>query len=685
MKTTKLIRTAVGAFAAALVIWANPLRADGITVRVTPPEAAQFLRFQIFDLRVEATAATGSTVSALTVTLDGVDITAKGRLLPGAAANVLNWMYYDAALGIAGPRVLAASAAGFTGSATITGSGASALTIRDWDVSQLRQPVAAVPLDAAAEFAGLSVPAGGPADPALATAQGTDQLHLGGNHPAFHVLAAPQAGTSLPKAKNVILFIGDGMGIAHRTAGRVLSKGYAGGKAKGTLSMDRFPFNGMLMTSSLNSLITDSAPSAHAYSTGNKGNNGTEGVFPDNDTDPGNNPRIEHLSEFISRTFGKVTGIVSDAFATDATLAAFLAHTADRNNGTLIASQYFDNRAGTGLKVLMGGGSYDFIPKSQTGSRRTDERDVLGAFKSDGWTFVDSATKLAAYTPAPNDRLLGLYNLDNMNVAYDKLKLGDPAVLGAFPDQPFLKDMARKAIDVLKQYPNGFFLMVEGAHIDKQSHRMDSERAIYDVIQLDQAIQVALDFALATNSDGDPGNDTLVLVTADHECGGLALPAVSRPDKAGTRDYVKTYQYSAPGNDSKVFNFTDYTDSKGTGYPENPAAAHKLIMNWGANSDRYEDWQPNPKPKDPGVLANGVVVANPADPAKTNGVLITGIIENGVAGGDAQTQAVHTMSDIPISAFGPGSSQFSRVLDNTQVFFSIVHSMLGTYPVPAQF
>jgi alkaline phosphatase len=272
-----------------------------------------------------------------------------------------------------------------------------------------------------------------------------------------------------------------------------------------------------------------------------------------------------------------------------------------------------------------------------------------------------------------------------MNVAYDKLLLGDPSVVGAFPDQPFLKDIAKKAIHTLKQYPNGFFLMIEGAHIDKQSHRMDSERAIYDVIQFDQAVQVALDFALNTNGDGDPNNDTLVLVTAGHECGGLALPAVARPEKKGTRDYVKTYQYSAPGNDSKVFNFTDYTDSKGIGYPENPAAAHKLIMNWGANSDRYEDWQPNPKPKDPGVLVNGVVVANSADPAKTNGVLITGIIENGVAGGDAQTQAVHTMSDIPISAFGPGASQFSRVLDNTQVFFSIVNSMLGTYPVPTQF
>jgi hypothetical protein len=382
MKTTKLIRLAVAAFAAALVIWVNPLRADGISVRVTPPDAAQFLKFQLFDLRVEATAAAGDTVSSLKVTLDGVDATPKGRLIPGPTPNVLNWMYYDAALGIGGPRVLSASATGTSASqAAISGSGSSNLTIRDWDLSQIRQPLRTAPLDAAPEFAAQLISA----DASERTTNGTvvsgmDQLHLGDLHPAFHTLAAPQAGASLPKAKNVILLIGDGMGIAHRTAGRILSKGYVAGKARGTLAMDRFPFNGMLMTSSLNSLITDSAPSAHAYSTGNKGNNGTEGVFPDNDTDPGNNPRIEHLSEFITRTFGKVTGIVSDAFATDATLAAFLAHTADRNNGTLIASQYFDNRASTGLKVLMGGDSTipsrsprpdRTAPMSATSSRRS--------------------------------------------------------------------------------------------------------------------------------------------------------------------------------------------------------------------------------------------------------------------------------------------------------------------------
>lgn len=125
-----------------------------------------------------------------------------------------------------------------------------------------------------------------------------------------------------------------------------------------------------------------------------------EGVFPDNTADEADNPRIENLSTFLHRYLGKVTGIVSDAFITDATPAAFLAHTSNRGNGTLVANQYLDERNETGLKVLLGGGSYHFIPKSQPGSRRTDERNVIDGFKTAGYSFVDTAAGLSAYQPS---------------------------------------------------------------------------------------------------------------------------------------------------------------------------------------------------------------------------------------------------------------------------------------------
>ncbi|MFY9550671.1 MAG: alkaline phosphatase [Thermoanaerobaculia bacterium] len=673
MMPPRLRFVCLAAFVAAALAAVSPLAAQsGITVRVIPPHQAQFLRLQKFDVRVEATASdSAAVIDSLTVKIDGKDITAQG-VVDTPSPNVRNWTYRSAQLGIVGLRNLAASATGTLSGTPLYGYGSNTLTVRDWPTE-----LGAVHTEAPAAWSldDLALRA------AVNPSGGDSELHLGAISPAFHKRA--EAGQR--RAKNVILLIGDGMGIAHRTAGRILSKGYTRGKANGTMAMDRLPFNGFLMTSSLNSLITDSAPGAHNYSTGNKTNNGMEGVFPDNTAADDDNPRIENLSEWLTRNFGKVTGIVSDAFITDATPAAFLAHTQNRGNGTLIASQYIDEAGDTSLKVLLGGGSYHFIPKSQTGSRRTDERNVIADFQSAGFAYVQTATELNAYTAGADAKLLGLFNLDNMNVAYDKLGLGDPSVTAAFPDQPFLKDMAAKAIEVLRQYPNGFFLMVEGAHIDKQAHRMDAERSIYDVIQFDQAVQVALDFAIATNTDNDPDNDTLVIVSADHECSGMSIPGVARPEKKGTRDYVKTYNYGAPRNDSTVFNFTDYVDANGDGYPDNPAPPHKLIVNFGASSDHYEDWQPNARPKDPGVTKDGVAIANPNDPKAATGILVSGVIENGSAGGDVETQAVHTPVDIPISAYGPGASQFARVTDNTEAFFSIVNSMLGTYPIPTQF
>ncbi len=644
-----------------------------------PPNKAQFLQFQRFDVRVEFTAPEGSTLGDVHVTLDGRDITTTGTTTT-TAANAKAWTFRSMYLGIPGERSIAGTVS-TTGGTPLTGSAVSRINIRSWRAS--RNTAISPTVSAIERAIGLKAPALADGESAVA-----NNLHLGAISAPFHRTKAdfdaPQA-----RAKNVILFIGDGMGVAHRTAGRVLSKGYTQGKANGTMAMDRLPFNGLLMTSSMDSLITDSAPGAHNYSTGNKTNNGMEGVFPDNTAAEDDNPRIENLPEWITRNFNMVTGVVSDAFITDATPAAMVAHSQNRGNGTLIASQYIDLASKNNLKVLLGGGSYHFIPKAQTGSRRTDERNVINDFKMAGFDFVETRSALTGYTAGPDKKLLGLFNLDNMNVAFDKLKLGDPTVVSSFPDQPYLREMTKTAIDVLKQYPNGFFLMVEAAHIDKQAHAMDAERSIYDVIQLDHAVDAALEFAMATNSDNNPDNDTLVIVSADHECAGVTLPGVGNPTYKGqsARDYVKAYNYSSSRNDPSVLNFTDYVDANGDGYPDNPDAPRKLIINFGANSDRYEDWMANARPKTPSSSVNNTAVANPNDPDKNTvgSILVNGVISNGEKGGEAQTSAVHTLSDIPISAYGPGASQFSRISDNTEAFFYIVNSIVGQYPVPTQY
>jgi len=348
------------------------------------------------------------------------------------------------------------------------------------------------------------------------------------------------------------------MGVAHRTAARLVKYGVTAGRPDGFLAMDQFPGTGLVTTHSLNSIVTDSAPGMSCYTTGNHSKNGQEGVYPANMIDPFFYPRVEYLSEYLHRLKGKSLGLVTTADIEDATPAANAVHTGDRNRGTGICDQYLDEsdsgdtgRFGTGLKVLMGGGRRWFLPSGQFGSSRaisTDygplpadlvtawglpasgagakdpSRNLLNDFQNSGFTYADSATALSAVgTPT---RLLGLFGFGNMNVVLDKLaKRRNTMLPGSTsfavddyhaPDQPLLEEMTEVALRVLNQNPRGFVLMVEGAHIDKQSHLMDADRVIDETIEFDNAVAAARRFA-------DRVGDTLVIVLADHECSGFSL------------------------------------------------------------------------------------------------------------------------------------------------------------------
>ena len=202
-------------------------------------------------------------------------------------------------------------------------------------------------------------------------------------------------------AKNVILLLGDGMGAAHRTAARIMVKGYAQGMSQGRLAMDTFPYTGMVMTSSLNSIVTDSAPGMSNYVTGNKADNNQEGVFPDDTIDAFDNPRVEYLSEYLHRTKGKSLGIVTTADVFDATPAANAVHTANRGRGTGIVDQFLDDRNLTGLKVLMGGGRKWFIPKKSTASAALGSNIGNGSARSASSDYVLPSDLVAAWGAAP--------------------------------------------------------------------------------------------------------------------------------------------------------------------------------------------------------------------------------------------------------------------------------------------
>ena len=183
-----------------------------------------------------------------------------------------------------------------------------------------------------------------------------------------------------PRARNVILFLGDGMGAAHRTAARIVSRGVHNGKAAGRLAMDTLDVTGQVMTGSLNAVITDSSPGMAAYVTGQKNANNQQGVFPDNTPDVFDNPRIEYLGEILRRTRGPGfnVGIVTTADLTDSTPAANAVHTSNRFAGPGIAAQFFDERATNGVTVLLGGGANHFAPKSAGGTRTDDAQPRRG-------------------------------------------------------------------------------------------------------------------------------------------------------------------------------------------------------------------------------------------------------------------------------------------------------------------
>jgi alkaline phosphatase len=641
-----------------------------------PPDGAVLAAGQRVDVRVEATADGTEPPSGLTVSVNGTDITRR--------------------------NLLAASAGGERG---VGGTGTDATV----PTAQRSGTAPANTSNFLLRDLNVSVP--GPIVIEARTADGARaQVRL--TVERWH-----SRGAALP-ARNVILLLGDGMGLAHRTAARLVSRGLYNGKANGRLAMDTLEVTGLVMTPSLNSAITDSSPGMAAYTTGQKNSNNQSGVFPDNTADAFDNPRMEYIGELLTRTRGRGfnVGIVTTADLTDSTPAANAVHTSDRFAGPGIAARFFDEREVNGVSVLLGGGAKHFLPKD-AGGERADDRRLLDEFERAGYARVANASDVArlAALPAPPARVLGLFAATHLPVAFDKVgagrysdELARPAN-AAYRDTPMLEDLTRLALSSLSTHsPRGFYLMVEGASIDKRAHAVDAERMIWDVIEFDRAVQVALDFARRTNTDGNPANDTLVIVAADHETGGLGIVGVGNeryaPETLGkaVRDYAAVFRFVP----EQHLNFFPNYQVDEKGYPIDPDPSRKILLGWAAGPDRYENWISNRLQQEAAVGEGkpAVSVANPArdssgeasDNRTTRGVaipgfLVRGTIENGetpcpsAAGCPADTASLghtisgHTASDVPLSASGPGAWQFTGVYENSDVFLKILRATRGSY------
>ncbi|MEI7026371.1 alkaline phosphatase [Paenibacillus sp. y28] len=466
----------------------------------------------------------------------------------------------------------------------------------------------------------------------------------------YEVVAVDNGGA---KAKNVILFVGDGMAFSDITMTRIMSKGLTEGKYNGLLEMDTFDQRAVVTTSGMDSVVTDSANSASAYSTGHKSVVNALGVYPDNTSDSLDNPKVETLAEMVKRTRGMSVGVVSTAEIEDATPASFVSHTRKRDDKAEIAEMLYDLQP----EVILGGGSAYFLPKSTPGSKRKDEKDLFSMFEQKGYTIAENATQLQAADPGK--KLLGLFHTGNMSVYYDKAT-NNTAELKSFTDQPNLWDMTQKAIDVLSQNDNGFLLLVEGASIDKQLHTLDWERAAYDTIEMDKAIGVAKRFA-------EKNGDTTIVVTADHAHSLSIAGTYWEGDGKSGRDAIRVYADSL---------FPTYVDSDGDGFPDSPDVDRKLAMTFGSTPDYYEDYKFNQVPTAPAVqnqdkqyVANPASLANPDDSDRDR------FLRKGTVSPTGESQGVHSADDVPLMAYGPGASYFKGTMDNTEVFFGMAHAL----------
>lgn len=317
------------------------------------------------------------------------------------------------------------------------------------------------------------------------------------------------------RAKNVIFFVGDGMGVSTITATRVYSVGVSG-----NLVLDQFPYTALSRTYGADAITADSAPTMTAMMSGVNTNAGVLGL--DETTEPqdfnrdGDGRAPWTLLE-KAKAAGMRVGVVSTARITHATPAATFAHINNRDNENAIALQAlpsdatYNSRLGRGIDLLMGGGRQFFVPNSVTdeeGGRgsRSDGRDLRQEFQAAGYSYVWNHGGFQGLT-ASNLPVLGLFERSHMEYEYDR-----PTDQGT---EPSLTEMTVKSIQLLEEAARtgrgskkGYFLMVEAGRIDHAHHEGNAFRALTDTEELDRAIGEASRLVDL--------RDTLIIVSADH-------------------------------------------------------------------------------------------------------------------------------------------------------------------------
>jgi alkaline phosphatase len=490
----------------------------------------------------------------------------------------------------------------------------------------------------------------------------------------------------------IIFYVGDGMGVPLRTAARIMEYGVKDGQPGGYLQIEQMPELGLVSTHSLNSIIPDSANTAAAWASGTKTVNNAMNAFPDNT--PGNpfdNPRAETLPQYMKRKYNWGIGLVTTAFTTDATPGAFGTNIIARAQNPAIAQTYLDFFSDEGyslpatgyqgwkelaqpVDVILGPGARNYVPQSRIAefkdtAFRQDGKDLTEVATNLGYSIVKDVNQLNS---APNNRpILGLFLGDfrqgsalgasnipselDLLIARGRATIEgrgasqlDPPIPPEFASIPTLAQMHQKAIAVLDQlHPEGWILLVESSQVDKLAHPLDTDRTLYEVLALDEAVGRGREYARRS------GN-TLLVVTSDHAQGQTVAGTVDsvaiREGRVDLRDAMRSF-----GNAG----FTNYVDADRNGFPDDATPSSKLAIGVSARPVFRTDFLTDDLNRNPATGGDGTQVNPLRDP---DGLLLTADLQR------ITTVANHTADDVAIASEGPGSRLFNGVIDNIEVF-----------------
>ena len=301
------------------------------------------------------------------------------------------------------------------------------------------------------------------------------------------------------KPKNIILLISDGMSLTQVSTYRLLKGG-----PNERIAVDKFPVSGIVLTHSENAIVTDSASSATAFSTGRKTNNGALGLDEDNKI-------LENFTEIIDR-YGYVSSLISTSEITHATPAAYASHVDLRWKTDEISLQMMESN----VMTILGGGRHFFLPED-LGGKRSDGLNLLEQMESSRMVMTEKK-ELDSFDHSDLGKVVGLFADEALR---DKEKTENHVF------EPSSSEMLNFAINRSEKFNEngckGFFIMLEGSQVDWAGHANDLDYLKREMQDFDEAVELALDYAIQNP-------DTLVIATADHETGGLLIESSSPTD-----------------------------------------------------------------------------------------------------------------------------------------------------------